>query len=107
MRSTSCSVLCYIAGLALATMLLTPQTAFSQNTSLESHIATVMAEAKIPSVAIASIKGGRIVQMSTFGEQSPGITATESSTYNIASLTKPLTAEVVLRLVSKKNARTG
>lgn len=61
-----------------------------------------MAEAKIPSVAIASIKGGRIVQLAAFGEQSPGITATESSIYNIASLTKPLTAEVVLRLISKK-----
>lgn len=102
MRSTSRSVLYYSAGLALATMLLTSQTAFSKDTSLGSHIATVMAEAKIPSVAIASIKGGRIVQMFTFGEQSPGITATESSTYNIASLTKPLTAEVVLRLASKK-----
>jgi len=61
-----------------------------------------MAEANIPSVAIASIKSGRIVQTAVFGEQSPGISATESTTYNIASLTKPLTAEVVLRLASKK-----
>ncbi|WP_312510802.1 serine hydrolase domain-containing protein [Massilia sp.] len=102
MRSTSRFILYYSTGLALATMLLTSQTAFSQNTSFGLHITTVMAEAKIPSVAIASIKGGRIVQISAFGEQSPGIAATESSTYNIASLTKPLTAEVVLRLASKK-----
>ena len=101
MRSLSRSVLYYGAELALATVLLTSQTAFSQNTTLESDIATVMAEAKIPSVAIAGIKSGRIVQMAAFGEQSPGISATKSTVYNIASLTKPLTAEVVLRLASK------
>jgi CubicO group peptidase (beta-lactamase class C family) len=102
MRLTPCAILYSSAELALATVLLASQTAFAQDTLLESHIKTVMADAKIPSVAVASIKGGRIVQLAAFGEQSPGIPATESSIYNIASLTKPLTAEVVLRLTSNQ-----
>lgn len=53
------------------------------------------------SASIAVIKDRRIVLTTSYGLQSPGVPATITTLYNIASLTKPLTAEVVLRLASK------
>jgi len=35
-----------------------------------------------------------------YGEQRPGVTATEKTLYNLALLTKPATAETLLRLAS-------
>jgi CubicO group peptidase (beta-lactamase class C family) len=55
----------------------------------------------VPSVSYAQIRGGAIVKTEAFGEQSAGVPATIATLYNIASLTKPLTAEIVLRLASK------
>ena len=37
-----------------------------------------------------------------YGEQSPGVSATGKTLYNMASLTKPVTAETVLRLASAR-----
>ena len=47
------------------------------------------------------IKDGRIAFTAAYGLQSPGVPATITTLYNIASLTKPLTAEVILCLASK------
>lgn len=55
----------------------------------------------VTSVSFATIRHGRIDRVAAYGEQSDGVPATVNSLYNIASLTKPLSAEVVLRLASK------
>ncbi len=55
----------------------------------------------VPSVAIAYIKDGLVSWTSVHGQQSPGIPATEKTLYNIASMTKPISAEIILRLASQ------
>jgi len=54
----------------------------------------------VPSVAIAFVQDGRLTWTFVTGEQSPGVPATRHTLYNLASLTKPVSAEVVLRLAS-------
>ncbi|WP_176441836.1 serine hydrolase domain-containing protein [Granulicella rosea] len=55
----------------------------------------------VPSVSIAYIEHGRIAWTAVYGEQSPGVPATTETLYNVASLTKPITAEIVLRLAAQ------
>lgn len=55
----------------------------------------------VPSVSIALIRGGKIVWTAAYGEQSPGVPATPDTLYNIASMSKPISAEVVMRLAAQ------
>jgi len=55
----------------------------------------------VPSVAVAYIENGQLVWTAVYGTQSPGVPANEKTLYNIASLTKPISAEVILRLASE------
>lgn len=54
----------------------------------------------VPSVAVAYIADGKVAWTGVYGEQSPGVQATSKTLYNVASLTKPISAEVILRLAS-------
>lgn len=54
----------------------------------------------VPSAAVAYIEDGKVAWTAIYGEQSPGVPATSKTLYNVASLTKPISAEVILRLVS-------
>jgi CubicO group peptidase (beta-lactamase class C family) len=65
-----------------------------------SDIARILREQRVESASIAVIRGGRIAQTQAWGSAGPGRAATVATPYNLASLTKPLTAEVILRLVS-------
>ena len=51
---------------------------------------------------MALIVGGRVVLERGYGEQSAGVSATPATLFNLASLTKPVTAEVLLRLVAAR-----
>ena len=53
----------------------------------------------IPALGIGYIKNGKIEQISVFGELEKGIKAHENTIWNVASLTKPITALVVLKLI--------
>ena len=64
------------------------------------EITALLKDNAVPSVSFALIKSGRIVQADALGEQSPGVRATTETLYNIASLTKPLTAEIIMRMVA-------
>jgi CubicO group peptidase (beta-lactamase class C family) len=57
---------------------------------------------KVASASIAVIARGRLAFAAAYGDQSPGVAATPTTVYNIASLTKPLTAEIILRLASAR-----
>lgn len=57
-------------------------------------------EQRVESASVALIRKGRIVATAAWGMAGPGRAASVATPYNLASLTKPLTAEVVLRLVS-------
>jgi CubicO group peptidase (beta-lactamase class C family) len=67
---------------------------------LAMEVPQTLAEHHVPSVSIAQIEDGRIVLTAAYGMQSEGVSATPATLYNIASLTKPITAEVNLRLAS-------
>ncbi len=69
--------------------------------ALDRDIPRLLAERRVPSVSIAVIEDGRISMTAAYGEQSPGVRATPDTLYNVASLTKPVSAEVVLRLASQ------
>jgi CubicO group peptidase (beta-lactamase class C family) len=65
---------------------------------LRRNAAQWLKEDDVPSVAVAYIEDGRVAWTDVYGEQSPGVPATATTLYNIASLTKPILAEVILRL---------
>lgn len=56
----------------------------------------------VPSVAVAYIHNGALAWTAVYGDQSPGTPANDKTLYEIASLTKPITAETVLRLASQQ-----
>lgn len=53
----------------------------------------------IPALGIGYIEGGKIKQVSVFGELEKGINAPNNTIWNVASLTKPITALVALKLI--------
>jgi CubicO group peptidase (beta-lactamase class C family) len=54
----------------------------------------------VASVSFAQIAGGETVLAEAYGEQSPGVAVSTATLYNIASMSKPISAEVLLRLAS-------
>jgi len=69
----------------------------NSDAALDRAIPEMLTSYKVASVSFAVIRSGKIVHVAAFGEQSPGVAATSETLYNIASLTKPLTAEIILR----------
>jgi len=67
----------------------------------ERDIPRLLAENTVTSISIAHIEAGIVVFTGAYGMQAPGIVATTKTLYNIASLSKPISAEVILRLASK------
>ena len=53
----------------------------------------------IPALGIGYIEEGKIKQISVFGELEKGKTAPKNTIWNVASLTKPITALVALKLI--------
>lgn len=54
----------------------------------------------IPTLGIGIINNGKLQEIKVFGELKKGITAPYNTIWNVASLTKPVTAIVALKLVS-------
>ncbi len=67
---------------------------------IDAHATEWLRDSDVPSLAVAYIESGKVAWTAVYGEQSPGVAATERTLYNMASLTKPITAETVLRLAS-------
>jgi CubicO group peptidase (beta-lactamase class C family) len=67
---------------------------------IAAHAAEWLRVSDVPSVAVAYIAGRKVAWTAVYGEQSPGVPATGKTLYNMASLTKPVTAEALLRLAS-------
>ena len=74
-----------------------PATSRSQ---LDARVPRLLSEYQVASVGIAVIADGRVVSAKVYGEQAPGVPASSATLFNLASLTKPVTAEVILRLAS-------
>jgi CubicO group peptidase (beta-lactamase class C family) len=57
-------------------------------------------ENNIPALGLGIIEGGKLQQVKVFGDLKKGVSAPGDAYFNVASLTKPVTAMVVLCLVS-------
>ena len=57
-------------------------------------------ENKVPTLGIGVIKEGKLQQVKVFGELKEGSSAPYNTLFNVASLTKPITAMLCLKLVS-------
>lgn len=58
-------------------------------------------ENKVPALGLGIIKDGKLKQIKVFGEISKGVSAPYNTIFNVASLTKPVTTMIALKLVSK------
>ena len=76
-------------------------TLFSQTSTLDSDIIQLLQLNHVPSVSIARITDGKITLLRAYGQQDVTTAATPRTLYNIASLTKPITAQVAMRLLSQ------
>lgn len=70
-------------------------------THLDESVAPLLRTSGVPSVSIAQIVDGKVTAAAAYGMQNPGVPATAATRYDVASLTKPITAQTVLRLVSQ------
>lgn len=66
----------------------------------EAEIRKLLNENKIPALGIGLIRDGKLKQIKVFGEIKKDETAPFNTIFNVASLTKPVTAMVTLKLVS-------
>lgn len=67
----------------------------------DKEIEKLLEKHKIPSIAIGLIKNGKIQQIRTFGNKTVNQPISNNSIYKVASLTKPITAFVVLKLIDE------
>lgn len=73
----------------------------SRDADLDATLSAIVRDTGVPSVSVARIEDGRIVAVGVAGERAAGQPATRATRYNVASLTKPVAAEMVLRLASE------
>ncbi|WP_336704295.1 serine hydrolase [Chryseobacterium indologenes] len=72
------------------------ETMFDNDQSMQSWLK----ENNIPTLGLGIIESGKLQQVKIFGEIRKGISAPHNTLFNVASLTKPVTAMVALRLIS-------
>jgi CubicO group peptidase (beta-lactamase class C family) len=67
---------------------------------LDAQVPALLARYGVASVSMALIEDGRVVLERAYGEQSAGVPATVGTLYGLASVTKPVSAETLLRLAA-------
>lgn len=73
---------------------------YTDTSSADAEIQKLLNENKIPALGIGVIKGGKLTVVRVFGELKKGESAPFDTIFNVASLTKPVVAIVVLKLAS-------
>jgi CubicO group peptidase (beta-lactamase class C family) len=69
--------------------------------SLDRALADVMAKNGVVTAGVGLIDDGKLVWTGYYGEQEPGVPASEKTRFNVASITKTVAAETALRLVAE------
>lgn len=90
--------------LILATSLITlglQSSAQAPPSDRKQAIPALLQSEHVASVSFAQITGGKTTLAEAYGEQRPGVATSTTTLYNIASMSKPISAEVLLRLASK------
>lgn len=67
----------------------------------ERQIAEILRRHRIVTAGIGLMRDGRLVWERYLGEQSPGVPASANTRFNVASITKTVTAETVIRLAGR------
>ncbi len=96
----TCLMLGWIALASCATAPSSPGAKPSE-AALDAKVPALLAKYRVASVGVALIEQGRVVLERGYGEQSAGVAASPATLFNLASLTKPISAEVLLRLVAE------
>ncbi|MEO0577012.1 MAG: serine hydrolase domain-containing protein, partial [Pseudomonadota bacterium] len=68
--------------------------------SVDDRIAEILSQHKINTAGFAVIQNERVVWQKVFEDQSTGVPASDETLFNIASITKTVIAETVLRLAA-------
>jgi CubicO group peptidase (beta-lactamase class C family) len=89
-----------ILAVILATTLLAQSPRQTLRAHIDQNVVAWLKEYDVPSVVVAWIEDGKLAWTAVYGEQSPGVPASSKTIYNVASLTKPVSAETLLRLAS-------
>ncbi len=76
--------------------------AVRERLSLDSDIESIRVQYGIATAGTAIIEDGHLVWSSYFGEENPGVPASKDTLFNVASITKTVTAELVMRLIEAK-----
>ena len=74
----------------------TENSIFENDTEIEKWLK----QNKVPTLGLGIIENGKLRQVKVFGEIKNGIVAPYNTIFNVASLTKPVTAVVALKLIS-------
>lgn len=75
--------------------------ALSPLAGLETAAPRLLSSLKIASLSVAIVENGEIAEAHAWGQASPSQPATIETLYNVASLTKPVSAEVAMRLAAQ------
>ena len=86
-----------LSGSALATDTSTHEPAAGAPPAVDATVTDWMARTRVPGVAIARIDDGRVAWIGTWGKRSPDAPVDGDTVFNVASLTKPVFAMMVLR----------
>ncbi|MBV6878637.1 serine hydrolase [Epilithonimonas ginsengisoli] len=70
------------------------------NTKLTDNLEKLIKDNNIPTLGLGVIEDGKLKQIKVYGKLNDKTSASYNSLFNVASLTKPVTAMTVLRLVS-------
>ncbi|MFK7844695.1 MAG: serine hydrolase domain-containing protein [Rhodothermales bacterium] len=76
-----------------------PSVSDKRAAELDRKIPEIIEEHGVNTAGLGVIKNGELVWTGYFGEQSPGVPATRETLFNVASITKTITAEAILRMV--------
>ena len=68
--------------------------------AFDRQLPALLSRYHVATVGAAVVHAGKIVWIGIYGEQAPGVPASTETLFNIASMTKPITAETILRLVA-------
>lgn len=75
--------------------------AMATGTTKNPAVVELMKEFNVTGVGIGFIKDGVLTGTEYYGEQGPNVPVTDSTMFNVASVTKAVTSEVFLRLAAK------
>ncbi len=73
----------------------------SRAKEIDSAFLNILEKHKINTAGVGIIKNGKLIWQNQYGQQKSGVPASPETLFNVGSITKTVTAETILRLVTK------